>query len=156
MDGALLPNIEHPRALLAAPGELVVPHGFAPCPELLGLRTTDVSFASDARPMPETVLALWPRLRMLHHAPGWLVFDAPLESGTPIALIGHGERHLRVLIPSCPARVAVRAGRRPDALVPRVRSVHIDGDREQLTVTWGHTSKYHPRRAPQWIELEAA
>ncbi len=157
MEGTPLPNIEHPGALISAPHEHPVPHGFAPCPELFALRTREQQRELPAAcPVIEAAFDTWIPLRMQHHAPGWLIFERPLAEGTVIELSGHGGEGLKATVPACPARVQTRFGSQTAELGPQVRSVHLDGDRRQLRVTWAHAGRYHPRRAPQWIDVRAA
>ena len=157
VQGTPLPNIEHPEALLSTPDELPVPHGFAPCPELFALRMSEQQRELPAAsPVIEAAFDTWIPLRMQHHAPGWLIFEQPLTEGTGIELSGHGPERLRATVPACPARVQTRSGSRTTELEPQVRSVHLDADRRQLRMTWAHGSRYHPRRAPQWIEVRTA
>ncbi len=153
--GTALPNIENPAALLASPSDVPRPHGITPCPEIFGLRMTE-----GARPnMPnkwslaEAAFMSSAPLRALHHAPAALIFETPLAVGTVLALSGHGADPVRTAVPPCPAQAQTRSGRQTTPLEPRVRSVHLDADARQLRVTWSYGRTYHPRRAPQWIEL---
>ena len=157
VEGTLLPNIEHPQRLMRAPYEHVAPHGIAPCPALVALRFADrpsCELANDFEEGGPRMRVL--QLHMLHHAPGWLIFDDGVREGDVVTLAGHGNTTVSTQIPFCPARVLARTGTRREALSPTVRSVHLDADKRKLWVTWGHACTYAPRRAPRWIELEAA
>ncbi len=155
IDGTPLPNVEHSRALICSPTDLPMPQGFAPCPELFGLRMAAArsELPTDSASF-ETALASWAPLRMIHHAPGALIFEESLSAGARLAISGPGAEPIRTQVPSCPARARIRSASRTRDLHPQVRSVHLDADRRQLRVTWGHTHAYHPRRAPQWIDVE--
>jgi hypothetical protein len=147
-EGAPLPNIESPGAAMKAPLDRPRPAGFAPCPDLAGLRApADVpeDFLSDF----DNALRL--TLRMRHAAPGDLVFEG-LSPGTEVELRGVGERVLAFELPRCPVSVAVRKGKKATALPAAIRSVHVSGDDGAAVVCFGHPFSYE--EAPAWVMVK--
>lgn len=149
-EGVALPNIESPGAVMKEPLDRPKPAGFAPCPELAGLRVPgDVSddFLGDF----DKALRL--TLRMRHAAPGDLVFEG-LSVGTELGLEGVGERPMVFAVPACPVRVGVRKGKKATVLPASIRSVHMSGEDGAVIVCFGHQFSYE--EAPSWVVVKEA
>ncbi len=149
-EGIALPNIESETESMKQPIEQPRPAGFAPCPDLAALRMPDGP-PPNATEDPEGFVRA--ALRVAHAAPGELIFPA-LPEGTPIELTGVGRTALRLEVPRCPIRVAVRKGRALTPLAAAVRSIHLSGDDGAALVTFGHPFCYEV--APSWVEVAAA
>jgi hypothetical protein len=156
-----LPRIERVEELVQRWSDRPEPGGFAPCPELAGLRlfhgarrqgASLLDPAEARRPClrPEDIhLALL----VMHHAPPRLVLDE-VDAGTPISVDGLSALPIRFELPPSPMRVAVRVGRTEEPVQGRVRSVHLDADRGLLRVVHGHLFRYPPSRPPSWVLVD--
>jgi Uncharacterized protein conserved in bacteria (DUF2169) len=161
IDGAL-PRVELADQLIQQWTDRPEPGGFAPCPELAGLRishrvSADLAGSRDlARPGATGQQALFDlMMSTIHHAPPRLIFSA-LAVGAPIALEGVGAGPLRFAVPPPPGRVTLRKGRTDEPARGRVRSLHIDADRCLVRIVHGHMFQYPPDNAPSWIKVERA
>lgn len=148
--GAPIPNVEDPAALVSAPLDQPLPVGLAPCPQHAALRPVPTA------ERPDVVSALEQTLIMQHHAPGSLIFTEPLSAGTPIETYGVGGTHLRFVLPASPITVRLRRGTRALPTRERIRSVHVDGDKRRVRITWGHFERYPMSRSPRFVEVERA
>lgn len=148
--GAPIPNIEDPAALMAAPLDQPTPVGVAPCPNQPALRPVPASESIDV------VTALEHSLVMQHHAPGPLIFSSPLTAGTTIETYGIGGTHLRFALPASPIAVHLRRGTRAVPTRERIRSVHVDGDKRRVRITWAHFERYATSRSPRFVEVGGA
>lgn len=167
-EGQPLPSIELPDQLVRQWSDRPEPGGFTPCPELPALRLpADPAFAEAMQaaggwpPGPgeeqrRRAVDLHMRLamRMLHHAPGRLIFPR-LRPGVAVALegLGPGARALRLAIPPSPIRVGIRRGAQPEEIPFAVRSVHLDADEGVASFVHAHSFHHHPDRAPAWVRV---
>jgi hypothetical protein len=138
---------------MSHPLDTPTPAGLAPCPELPALRSHALAAQAGAE---DVTAALERMLRLQHHAPGALVFDEPVEPGAAIELTGFGPATIRTRVPASPLGVFLRSRGDEPVAPPRVRSIHIDADRRQLRVTWGHFRRYDTRRAPRFVVVKEA
>jgi hypothetical protein len=155
--GSPLPNVERPDQLLRRWNDTPEPAGFTPCPDLAAWRMKDQSAGKVQRgaALGSPAEAFDGALRLYHHAPPPLVFD-DVPQGTPVELSGLGERPIRFVVPSAPARVTARTGKASASISPRLRALHVDADRRAVRLVFGHMFHYDPRRAPDWIRVHAA
>lgn len=144
-EGVQLPNIESPEAQVKAPLDQPRPAGFAPCPDLPGLRAPE-GLSEDALKDLEKTLRL--ALRMRHSAPGDLVFE-DLAPGTEIEVKGVGKRKVTFPVPSCPVTMDVRKERKATRIPAAIRSVHVSADDDAVLVEYGHSISYEV--APSWV-----
>lgn len=149
-EGGSLPNMESPDAPVKSPLDQPRPCGFAPCPELTGLRLPrdlDPSILSDVEASLRAIL------RLKHAAPGDLIFDE-LAPGLPLELLGVGERPLRAQIPPCPVVVDVQKGTQKTRIPPAVRWAHLSADDAAMLVCYGFSFSYEV--APSWVLVSEA
>lgn len=167
VDGAL-PNVELPTELICSWDDRPEPAGFAPCPELVGLRVpTDtasqeaIHVAVQARDesersgpwgMGSAESDLELVLRMTHHAPGRLIFPS-VPPATVVSLEGLGHRALRFEVPPSPVRVLLPGSALREEPSSSLRSLYIDSDRSVVEVVYGHAFHYPPDRAPGWVRI---
>lgn len=149
-EGAALPNIESPDCPMKAPLDQPRPAGFAPCPDLSGLRAP-AGLTPDFLDDFEASLRLM--LRMRHAAPGEMIFES-LPPGTAIELKGVSERAVRVEVPPCPVTVDVQKGKKLTRLPAAVRWAHVSADDAALLVCFGHSFSYEA--APAWVVVAEA
>ncbi len=163
-----LPNVESPTELVRVWDDRPEPGGFAPCPELLVLRAptdtvTHEAIHAESRARTEgRSVGPWGTgsaqgdfdlmLRMIHHAPGKLIFDR-IPPATPLSIDGLGSRRLCFEVPPSPVRVEL-SSREPQAEVTSsLRSIHIDADVGVVEIVHGHAFYYAPQRAPGWVRV---
>lgn len=144
----LLPPLELPDQLIKAWGDRPEPAGFAPCPQLASLRLP----SAPPEPEHDRAWAVTAALRMLHHAPGRLIFAA-LAPATPVEVTGLGEP-VRFACPPSPIVVSCRKGRDATPVPGRLRSVHVDMTALAVRISYGHQFPYPPDAAPSWIAAE--
>lgn len=144
-EGVQLPNIESPEAQVKRPLDQPRPAGFAPCPELAGMRTPEGLTEEALRDFDQALRLM---LRMRHAAPGDLVFG-DLAAGTGLEVKGIGERGLKLEVPGCPVKVDVRKGKTMTRIPAGIRGVHVSGDDGDLLVEYGHQISY--QAAPSWV-----
>lgn len=163
-----LPNIESTMELIRAWDDRPEPGGFAPCPDLLALRAptdsaTHEAIHAESRARAEgRSTSTWGTgsaegdfdlmLRMIHHAPGKLIFPRLLP-GTALSIEGLGTRGLRFEAPPSPVRIEL-SHREPQAEVAfKLRSVHIDADAGLVEFVHGHAFYYAPEKVPSWVRV---
>jgi hypothetical protein len=158
--GSPLPNFERRGALLERWNDAPEPVAFSPCSELVGWR----SWADAERFMAEHIASGGtpddlppppPSFRVLHHAPPELIFD-DIAAGTHVELDGFSGGPVRLDVPACPVRFAIEPWRKGTASVevpPRLRSIHIDADRQLLLTTYALSFRYNRQRAPRLARL---
>lgn len=149
-EGVALPNIESPGAMMKEPMDRPKPAGFAPCPDLSGLRIP-AEISEDFLGDFDKALRL--TLRMHHSAPGDLVFEG-LVPGTEVELKGVGERPVVFGLPASPVRVGVRKGKKATELPAGIRGVHVSGEDGAVLVCFGHQFSYE--EAPSWVVVKEA
>jgi len=172
--GQPLPRIELADEPIREWSDRPTPGGLAPCPSLVALRMdaeppeevsrwAERAAASVGKPArldsAELLGQIGPEpshidkaLRIAHHAPGALIVE-DLAPGSVIALDGLGPQPLTITLPPSPIAVEARRGRSREPVAPRLRSVHVDADRRETVVAWGHETIYDPSAAPQWLEV---
>lgn len=163
-----LPNVESPAELVRSWDDRPVPAGLAPCAKLLALRVptdaaTHEAIHAESRARTEGgPFRLWGTgsaqgdfelmLRMIHHAPGKLIF-ARISPSTVLAADGLGSGPLRFEVPPSPVCIEI-ARREPHAEVPfALRSIHIDADAHIVEVVHGHAFYYAPQQSPGWVRV---
>jgi hypothetical protein len=155
---APLPNIELADQMIASWDDKPVPGCFVPCPSLVGLRLQTPALlallkGSSAETTDRRVeFSVRAALKVLHHAPGYLIFDA-LGAGTPIRLEGLGRRPLSFDVPTPEAAVYLRRGREKTGVSGTLRSLHVDADQETVSCVVGHAFRYKPSSGPSWVEI---
>ena len=162
--GQALPSVEDPTALIREWSDRPRPAGLSPCPGMPAMRVEELSSApaepegDGSAPVPQEWIErcgpglLHTAARMLHHAPGPLIFPW-LQSDTALRATGFAAADLIAACPPPPVTVALRRGRSADDLRGRVRSVHLDVDARDMLVTFGFAQRYSPSAPPQWIDV---
>lgn len=149
---APLPNIELAEQMIERWDAKPMPGCFVPCPDLVGLRLQTpalLALVAIERRIEFTVRA---GLNMLHHAPGYLIFDA-IGVATPVRLEGLGRRPLCFDVPAPEVGVHLRRRRERIVVLPKLRSLHVDADQETVACVTGYAFRYEPESAPSWIEI---
>lgn len=148
--GKCLPQLERPDQLVRSWQDRPEPVSFSPCPELAALRMLAVPATLDAEQVP----AFYARqaLRLLHYAPGDLIFD-DVPSGTPFSLAGFAGADIAFRVPEQPVRVHARRGRAAE-LQPHLRAIHVDADARIVELAWAYAGRYASGRAPKWLDVE--
>lgn len=149
-EGGPLPNIELAGEPLLRPIDQLRPAGFAPCPDLVGLRLPEGQTEEQMRD-PSQLIHLG--LRMAHAAPGEQIF-ASLHHGTTVAVSGVGPRPIQFEVPPCPFQVGTRKGRSRTVIATSVRCVHVSADDGAVLVTYAAPFAYES--APSWVEVAEA
>jgi hypothetical protein len=148
--GRPLPSFELAEQAVRQWSDRPVPGCFVPCPELPGLRADRI-----AQWDPRTTEGMIKHaVRIRHHAPGYLVFDA-VPPGTTIRLDGVGRETIRFEVPPPPGRVRIRRSARFDETRVELRSVHLDADRGVVSFIHGYSFLYQEADAPSWVLVEA-
>ncbi|MEP7120952.1 MAG: DUF2169 domain-containing protein [Byssovorax sp.] len=159
-----LPNVESPTALIRVWDDRPEPAGFAPCPELPNLRAPtdlaayrEIAAISRARAkgsweQSAAELQFELTLRMIHHAPGRLIFDK-IPRGTVASIDGLGDRALCFSVPPSPVRVERHGAKRNVEVPPVLRAIHVDGDGRIVELVHGHMFYYAPDQAPAWVRV---
>ena len=91
-------------------------------------------------------------LRMIHHAPGRLIF-ARIPPATVLLLDGLGKSQLRFEVPPSPVRIELERRESQAEVAFSLRSVHIDADAGVVEIVHGHAFYYPPQKAPSWIRV---
>lgn len=158
--GGRLPLVELADQPITKWTDRPLPGGFTPCPELPPLRHYRLKLSPPParpgdRPSPEAIdaVTIEGMLLSIHHAPGYLVFDA-VPAGTPIELQGAGKEPIRFELPAPPARVQTRREKERKDLTPVARSVHVDADRRTVSCVHAYEFSYTEATAPSWIVIE--
>lgn len=155
---APLPNIELADQMITRWDDKPMPGCFVPCPTLVGLRLqTPALLALLKGRSAETAerrveFSVRAGLNLLHHAPGYLIFDG-LGVTTPIRLEGLGGRPLSFGVPPPEAAVHLRHRRERTGVSGVLRSLHVDADQETVSCVVGYAFRYEPSSGPSWIEI---
>lgn len=136
--GHKLPNLEDPLQPLSSATERVPPAGFGfVAPSWMPRRgwagTYDRAWQKRRAPyLPRDFAA-----RFFQCATPDLIFDEPLVGGEPVLLAGVSEAPaLRLVLPRCELRVAVRVAGRQVEPSPRLETVLFEPDEHRFTLTW--------------------
>lgn len=147
-DGEPLAAIEFEGAPQQSWEGLDRPAGIAPCPTLNALR---LRVPSTERNTPDSSTTTHQCLRLFHHAPDALIFDR-VDPGTLISLEGVGDT-LTLQVPESPARVWLRAGSSETELAASLRSLHLDAERREAVLSFGHMFFYGPTHSNAWLRV---
>lgn len=139
-DGVPLPNVEDPRDLLRAPGEVPRVAGWGPYPITGGLRLTRlVNPDGSAPPAGETepLVMNWahPDLMLDAVAAGETVTVEGVTGGPPVV----------VPVPACPFRATLVDGRQKLELTPRLDTLVVETDGPRLTARWRAAATFEMR-----------
>jgi hypothetical protein len=147
--GRALPNIEIIDHPVRQWSDRPMPGGFGPCPDLPALRMSPPE--RHEQPTGEQMFA--GMFRGIHHAPGYLIFDA-LRPGTPIEIEGVGQGIVHFEVPPPPVRVTLRRAAGLESTRAELRSVHVDADRAMISCVHGYGFFYRDGDAPTWVLVE--
>lgn len=135
---SLLPNIEHPDALLRSPDDRPAPVGFGPIgrhwqPRLQYTGTYDERWVQERAPLlPDDFDE-----RFHHAAPPDQIVAGHVQGGEPVDVLGcTAEGLLRFVLPALRPTAQVRLLLRDEALELRCESVTIDTDRMKLLLLY--------------------
>jgi hypothetical protein len=158
VDGALLPNLEHPAEPIHSPDDRPRPAGFGPIapwwsprPRYAG--TYDERWKRERMPLlPDDFNSLF------HHAaPHDQILPGPLLGGETLSVTGvrPGGGAYEFALPHADLEVVVRVGR--DRLVPPVRvdTMILDADTQTLSLVWRASVSVHMRlHRLEWIKIQ--
>lgn len=147
--GNALPNIERRETAVSGWMDLPRPAGFAPCPELVGLRAPEAGPTGPDDPQ-------WhfrSLLRFVHHAPGDLIFES-LAPGTAVRVAGLGGGPVGFEVPRSPVNVTTVRGKALEVVGFRVRSVHASTMDGAVLVDYAHAFGFGRGGAPSWVRVE--
>lgn len=148
-EGKALPSIETREGAVGLWSDTPRPVGFAPCPELVGLRAPETA-PSDPDEPDWHFRAL---LRFLHHAPGELIF-AEMVPETVVRLVGVGGP-VSFEVPRSPVVVSTVRGNTVEPVGFRMRSVHVSTGDGAVLVDYAHAFRFARGTAPSWVRVEA-
>ncbi|WP_170136133.1 DUF2169 family type VI secretion system accessory protein [Nannocystis exedens] len=146
--GAPLPNLEHPRHRLAAPGDRPPPRSFGPIPPHWGPRrglhgTLDAAWQRTRLPLPP--LDGDPRAAQV--APPDQVYPTMLRGDEEVEIRGvqPGGAWLTFRLPSMHVQVIVHDGKHRRALPTVLDTLHVDAEARRLDLTWRASTSVHER-----------
>lgn len=151
-EGAPLPNVEDPKALIRSPRDLPRPVGWGPYPLAGGVRVAKLR-GPDGVPLPFGEVEPW--------VMGWahpdLIVDTP-AAGTPIVVEGLTRGGpIAAAVPPCPARVVLVTGDERRTLPPRLDTLIVEAERRRLVVRWRAAETFEMRpREVRLVRIEAA
>lgn len=148
-EGQALPSIERREGGVATWCDQPRPAGFAPCPDLFGLRVPGPAPSEPENPEWH----LETMLRFLHHAPGELVF-ADLAPGAPIQLSGVGPAPVSFEVPRSPVAVSTIRGKSSERVGFRIRAVHVSQEDGAVLVDYAHGFGFPAGGAPSSTRVE--
>lgn len=157
--GSPLPNLEHPRQHLEAPGDRPPPRAFGPIPPhwqpRRGLHgTLDSAWQRTRLPLPP--LDADPRAAQV--APADQVYPTALRGGEEVEIRGvrPGGEWLVFRLPVMQVRVTVHDGRRQLDLPSALDTLHVDGEACRVDLTWRASVSVHERLDDlEWVRVEA-
>lgn len=168
--GRPLPSIEWADSLIRSVSDRPEPAGFAPCPDLEGLRFSSGWLARVSPPQPVPAGAGMAELlgrppfalpdliaRLAHHAHGRLVFDR-IPPRARVELRGIGAGTMEFAVPDLALSIAFAdSALRPlKALRPSLRAIHLAADEGAVLLTVGATGTYAAARPPTWVVVTPA
>lgn len=156
--GGPVPNLEHPRHLLGAPGDRPPPRAFGPIaphwqPRRSFHGTLDAEWQRTRMPLPP--LDADPRAAQV--APPDQILPHALEGGEPVEIRGvHRDgAWLRFRVPRTRVRVTVHDGRRVLELPTTLDTLHVDADAPRLDLTWrAHISVHEGIDNLAWVRID--
>ncbi len=145
-EGQPLPNIEWADDLVRSPLDRPRPAGLAPCPALIALRLPERISAPEDPPPVVDIQGLMSK----HVAPRELLFER-VEPGTDLDLDTGAGTVARFTVPASPVHASVRRGNLRTEIPARIRSIHVDADRQVAWVSYGHGWSY--TSPATWVDV---